>query len=412
MANVEVQEKRIPANLAEMFLASAQNYAGREALKYKPGHHYHVLSYSRLKEEVLRLAKALIGLELKEGDRAIIISENRPEWVIADLAMMCIGVANVPVHDVLSPVQVEKIIAEVGPKAIFFSNHDTEAKFPDIAKILPKIPYLVSFEKPAGQRSKQILYFKDLIDSQELDEKALTSLKASAKKLKPDTLASISYTSGTDGRLKGVMLTHNNFVQNIEGIKGSIFGHPEDRLFSVLPLSHIFEHTAGYYVPISTGASIAYRVDSSAIVEEMKERRPTVILAAPRFFEKIYENILANVNKNPVKKYIFRAAFDYKPKRNNDKVEKIFDHIVFSKIKEIFGGELRFFISGGACKGHFASNRAGGTFLRRSSSCQRMPRRESGGSTSRDLLENRDRSCAYFLERGGGLRPPARFGCF
>ena len=339
MANVREQERRIPANLAEMFLASAKNYAGREALKYKPGHHYHTLSYGRLKEEVLRLAKALIGLGLKEGDRAAIISENRPEWVITDLAMMCIGVASVPIHDVLSPVQVENIIAEVAPKAIFFSNHDPEIKFTG---------YLISFEKPADQRLKQVLYFKDLIDSQKLDEKDLASLEAAAKNLKPDTLASISYTSGTSSHLKGVMLTHNNFIQNIEGIKESIFGRPEDRLFSILPLSHIFERTAGYYVPIRVGSSISYRVNLAAIVEEMKERKPTVILATPHFYEKVYENILANVNRNPVKKYLFRAAISYKPKNKKGGIERLFDHIVFSKVREIFGSELRFFISGGA----------------------------------------------------------------
>ena len=118
----------MPANLAEMFFASAQIYADREALKYKPGHRYHTLSYRQLKREVMRLAKALMNLGLKEGDRAVIISENRPEWVISDLAMMCLGVASVPVHDVLSPVQIGKIIAEAGPKVIFFSNHNIAAK--------------------------------------------------------------------------------------------------------------------------------------------------------------------------------------------------------------------------------------------------------------------------------------------
>jgi long-chain acyl-CoA synthetase len=317
------------SNLAEMFLASAQNYADREALKYKPAHRYHRLTYGQLKKDVMRLTKALMSLGLKEGDRAVIISENRPEWVISDLAMMCLGVANVPVHDVLSPVQIGTIIAETRPKAVFFSNHNIVARLSGVAEAF----YLISFEKPAGEGLKQILYFGDLVDSQEMDEKELALLEASAKKIKPDTLASISYTSGTSGHLKGVMLTHDNFLQNIEGIQDSIFGHPEDRLFSILPLSHVFERTAGYYAPIRMGASIAYRANPAAIVEEMKGRRPTVILAAPRFYEKVYENILANVNSSPIKKYLFRGAFGYKPKRKNGIIEKLFKRIVFSKIK-------------------------------------------------------------------------------
>jgi long-chain acyl-CoA synthetase len=348
MPNVEKQDKQIPANLAEMFFASAKKYADREALKYRPGHRYHTLSYGQLKKEVMRLAKALVNLGLKEGDRAVIISENRPEWVISDLAMMCLGVASVPAHDVLSPVQIGKIIAETGPKAIFFSNHNTESKLSGAWEIVSKVPYLISFEKPDGQRTGQILYFKDLIDSQEVDEKEFALLEASAKKLKPDTLASISYTSGTSGHLKGVMLTHDNFIQNIEGIKGSIIGHPEDRLFSILPLSHVFERTAGYYVPICAGSSIGYCVNSAAIAKEMRERKPTVILAAPRFYEKVYEKILSNANSNLIKKYLFRAAFGYRPKRENSSVERLFRKIVFSKIKDIFGGNPRFFISGGA----------------------------------------------------------------
>lgn len=348
LSDMETQEKQIPANLAEMFFVSAERYADKEALRYRPGHRYHTLSYGQLKQEIMRLAKALTRLGLKEGDRAVIISENRPEWVISDLALMCLGVANVPAHDVLSPVQIGKIVDESGPKAIFFSNRSVEIKLLGIAEIVSKVPHLISFEKLAGQGLKQAVYFQDLVGSQELDEKERASLEISAKRLRPDTLASIGYTSGTSGNLKGVMLTHNNFIHNIEGIKGSIFANPKDRLFSILPLSHVFERTAGYYVPMCMGSSICYRANSTAIVKEMRECKPTIILAAPRFYEKIYGNILAKVNGNPVKKYLFRAAFGYKPKSKNDGIEKLFDHIVFSKIKEIFGGNLRFFISGGA----------------------------------------------------------------
>jgi long-chain acyl-CoA synthetase len=348
MVNAKKEEKRMPANLAEMFFASAEKNAGREALKYEPGHRYHTLSYGQLKKEVLLLAKALKSLGLKEADRAVIISENRPEWVISDLAMMSVGVASVPVHDVLSPAQIGRIIAETGPKVIFFSDHIIETKLSGIANIVSKVDHLVSFDEPVGQGLKPILYFKDLIGSLEIDETEIASLEASAKKLGSNTLASISYTSGTSGHLKGVMLTHDNFIQNIEGINGSIFARPEDRLCSILPLSHVFERTAGYYVPMCAGSSISYRANPSEIAKDMRERKPTVILAAPRFFEKVYENILANASSNPVKKCLFRAAFGYKPKTKNDNIEKLSEKMVFSKIKNIFGGKLRFFISGGA----------------------------------------------------------------
>ena len=123
---------------------------------------------------------------------------------------------------------------------------------------------------------------------------------------------------------------------------------PTDRFFSILPLSHIFERTIGYYIPLLSGASIGYATDLAKVSQEIKERRPTIVIAVPRLFEKIYEKIIEKVNKSFFKKAIFRFAFGLKKNGQHKRLEKVFEKLVFSKVRAEFGGQIRFFVSGGA----------------------------------------------------------------
>jgi long-chain acyl-CoA synthetase len=337
----------VPVNLADLFFTATELYPNNEALKYKIGHHYHKMTYLEVKKEVIKLAIALKRLGISEGDRAIIISENRPEWVITDLALVCLGAVNVPIHSVLSSSQLADIIKEIKPSAIFFSDHEQEAKLLDIAGDISGIDSLISYEN--GENGlKKIHYFKDLIDRTKVNQEDEAELIENIAKIKPETIASIIYTSGTTGHLKGVMLTHQNFIQDIVGVLEHIWAYPEDRFFSVLPLSHVFERTAGYYVPFYCGASIGYSLDIANLSTEIKERKPTIVIAVPRLFEKIHEKIMENVNKNLFKKSIFRLAFGLKIKGKDSFLNKVFDQLVFAKIRNEFGGEVRFFVSGGA----------------------------------------------------------------
>jgi long-chain acyl-CoA synthetase len=342
---VKKREKWEPINLAELFLTSAELYADREALKYKVGHHYESLTYFELLEEAEKLAFALKELGIEKGDRALLISENRPEWVLSDLALLLLGAVNVPVHIVLSTKQLEEIIEEINPKIIFFSDGDTENKLLEISETINKVDYLISYENINNDNFEKLKYFKHLIDSVKLTETDRAELAKNALKIKPENLATIIYTSGTSGHLKGVMLSHKNFVQNMVGILGNIWAYPEDRFYSVLPLSHVFERTAGYYVPMYCGSSIGYSIDVANISKEIQERKPTIVIAVPRLFEKIYEKVLDNVQASPIKKLIFDIAFKLK---KENKFYPLFDMLVFKKIRDNFGGEIRFFVSGGA----------------------------------------------------------------
>ncbi len=339
------KEQWIPLNLADMFLTSAELRAQNEVLRYKKGHHYESLTYFELKSEVMALAQAMLNLGFKQGDRVLLISENRPEWVITDLALQLIGGVTVPVHEVLSAGQLAGIIEEIKPKAIFFSEKAIEDKLLEIARDVAKIEHLVSFTHIEDTNFAKLLYFKKLINDMEITEAQEAALAAGALEIRPDVLASIIYTSGTTGHLKGVKLTHGNFIENIIGTTHSIWILPTDRFFSILPLSHVFERTAGYYIPIYAGASIAYCLSLNTLSEEIQAIKPTIVLAVPRLYEKIYEKVQAKANKSLLTKLIFRLAFATK---KSSPFYPLFDKLVFSKVKGNFGGNIRFFISGGA----------------------------------------------------------------
>lgn len=338
-------EQWIPQNLGDMFLTSVELHANNEALKYKKGHHYETLTYFELKQEVLRFAQALLNLGLKQADRALLISENRPEWVITDLALQLIGGVTVPVHEVLSASQLAEIIGEIKPKAIFFSEKNIGDKLLEISGDVAKVEHLISFDKIEESDFKKLFYLKSLIDATEVTEAYEAKIAEGALAVKPDALSTIIYTSGTTGHLKGVKLTHGNFIANIVGTTHSIWILPTDKFFSILPLSHVFERTAGYYIPIYAGASIGYCLKLETLTSEILEYRPTIVLAVPRLYEKIYEKVQTKANKSIVTKLIFKAAFATK---KSSPLYPLFDKLVFSKVKGNFGGNIRFFISGGA----------------------------------------------------------------
>lgn len=342
-------EPFVPRNIAELFYLSVDKYADNSALAYRVGHHYESLTYKQLRDEVTVLALALKKLGIKSGDRAILISENRPEWVISDLALSSIGAIGAPLHNVLSATQLSDVIEELSPKAIFFSGEETEEKMISISGQIAKIPLLISFEKKDTETLGKLHYFKELIDNHEATEGEKQEIVEASRNIDPSSVCTIIYTSGTTGHLKGVQLTHANLIANIDGCRGNIWSDESDKFFSILPLSHVFERTAGYYIPLYFGSSIGYSLNVANAAAEIIERQPTIIVAVPRLFEKIYEKVLERVNKNLFSKLIFRLSFGRRQAgKKDDFLDKVYDKIVFSKIRDSFGGQIKFFVSGGA----------------------------------------------------------------
>jgi long-chain acyl-CoA synthetase len=241
------------------------------------------------------------------------------------------------------------ILTEIEPRAIFYPGHRVGEKLLDIADIVTKVEYLISFENIHEENKGKVLYFKGLIDEQNLTTEEEVAIESKALKADPDEVFTIIYTSGTTGSFKGVELTNNNIISNIVGVLTDVPVSETDKFLSILPLSHVFERTVGYYLPIYCGAMVSYIEDPARLAEIASVEKPTIILAVPRLYEKVYAAVIEKANTNVVKSIVFRLAFAA-GKRANKKslIYKMADKIVFRQVKQAFGGEIRFFVSGAA----------------------------------------------------------------
>lgn len=334
--------------LIDSFLESVSRFSEREALIFRANHHFESLTYEELYRYAQKLAHFLKELSVAEGDRLVVISENRPEWVIVDLASMILGAILVPIHSVLAPSQIEVIVNEVEPAVIFVSNReilDKVLSIGDISEGVVPIGYFETDLPPTEPltSSGRIFSFKNKV------YKGKYESQIEPVKHKPERVVTIIYTSGTTGRFKGVELTNRNFMSNIEGVLSWVEVTEKDKFLSILPLSHVFERTVGYYIPLVRGAAISYVEDATKLAEIAQAERPTIIIAVPRLFEKVYQAVKEKASQSFFKKQIFKLAFAIGKKMpKNTLAYKLADRVVFRKIKEAFGGELRFFVSGAA----------------------------------------------------------------
>ena len=313
--------------------------------------------------EVQRRVRALrLGLEslgVRSGDRVAILSENRFEWALADLAILSLGAADVPIYPTLLAESIDYILRDCEPVAIFVSGDEQAGKIASLRAGLPFIKDIVSFDHV---QVPDVMAFDKLLQiGGNLLEKNPQSPADDVGPADGDDLCSIIYTSGTTGNPKGVMLSHNNFVSNVLQALDLVDVGPNDRGLSFLPLSHVFERMAGYYLMMYAGCGIAYAESVETVAADMGVVRPTVMVSVPRLYEKIYDRVnTAALSGGPIKKMFFNWA-----KRVGKEIchleqagaavsgwlrfqQKIVDKLVFSKLRARTGGSLRFFVSGGA----------------------------------------------------------------
>jgi len=329
--------------IPEIFFEIAKENPTKPALSFKESNVYFSYTFSEISQKVKNLAFALKGFGIKKGDKIAILSENRPEWVIADLAGMSIGAVIVPLHTTFNPKAICNVLCHSEAKVIFVSHTDLLVKVLLFQKELPfleKIIYVEKLESDIRKVSeKEILNWEDIVDNTE-------PKNFEPENIFPDDVCSIIYTSGTTGEPKGVQLTHRNFLENAEAVKKIIPLKPDDVFLSFLPLSHVLERLAGYYVPLLSGLTIAYAESPKKLINNIKEVKPTIIISVPRIFEKFYDAIWDNIDKSSsFKKAIFHWALKQKKKTFRFALA---DFLVFKKIREKMGGRLRLTISGGA----------------------------------------------------------------
>ena len=332
---------------------SIEHYDSKPALAHKPkGGTYQDISYAELGESVDAFSKGLNALGVQKDDRVAILSENRPEWAITDFGTLKAGGVTVPMFSTLTAAQVGYILKDSGSKIICVSTEAQLKKVLSIRDEVPTLEQVIIFNPIEGKTPESVSQFEAVC---ELDGE-ITDHAASE-----DDIATIIYTSGTTGDPKGVMLTHANFIFNLQACKSLIDVSDADVLLSFLPLSHVFERLGGHYVPLFSGAKIAYAESTFTVAQNMGEVSPTVMLSVPRLYETMHDRILRAVQEgSSLKQKIFHwgvsvgsaVSSAIQQGKNPSAIlqlqQNIANKLVFAKLKAATGGRLRFFVSGGA----------------------------------------------------------------
>lgn len=339
--------------LPRVFLQCASRHHAKVALMEKRDGRYQGITYGGLLEDTRAFASALIEKGVGVRDRIAIFLKNSPAWAISDFGTMFAGGATVPIYETLVPSVIRHILRDSGAVGIVVED---KKQFEKIQSIWPELPTLrfAVLRKPEGVSlplpDGRIVSLENFLEKgRSLLPKDRPVIDQRMGEIQKDDIASIVYTSGTTGDPKGVMLTHRNFLSNVQGVSSIADITSKDTLLSILPLSHVLERTAGYYIPILAGATIAYAEGMDAVAANLQEVRPTVCCAVPRLFEKIYTRMLKKIEEShPFKKWLFRWALSVGRRPSSRLSRALADAFVCKKIRRTLGGRLRFFVSGGA----------------------------------------------------------------
>lgn len=345
-------------NLSQLFLESCRTHRKPDRLLVKRAGAWVPISTGEFETAVRHLSLGFRSLGLKAGDKVAILSENRPEWIMTDFAVLTAGAVTVPVYTSLLPDQVRFIIHDAEAKIVVCSNLDLFNKVEAARAGLASVERIVLIEDGAPDG---VLAFSDVLARGRVLEAASPGLfDEGAGAVKADDLASIIYTSGTTGLPKGVMLSHGNFISNIMSLMDIVDFRATDTALSFLPLSHVLERTA-QFIFLRAGSTIAYAESIEAMAANMIEVRPHVVISVPRLFEKIYARIMEQiVTGSMVKRVIFNWAVTVGKKYAAKLIARapipsllafrraLADKLVFSKITGRTGGRIRFFVCGGA----------------------------------------------------------------
>jgi long-chain acyl-CoA synthetase len=344
--------------LAQVLLNTLKSYPKADFMLAKKDGAYVPLSTKEFGERVRHFSLGLRELGLGPGDKMVVLSENRPEWVMADFAALCRGALTVPIYTTLVSEQARYIIDDSDAAIVVVSNEEQWRKIETARSGLDKVRHIITFlpKAPAG-----VLTMEEVCDMGRKADAADPGLfEREALRVRPEDEASLIYTSGTTGVPKGVILTHGNFLSNILGVTEVIVFSHEDTVLSFLPLSHVLERMVTFCY-IYKGCSIAYAESVETVGQNLVEVRPHIMVSVPRVFEKIYAKVMDNVIAGSgLKRRIFFWAAGVGREYGALKISgapipaglalrrSIAHRLVFSKIIAKTGGRVRFFVSGGA----------------------------------------------------------------
>jgi long-chain acyl-CoA synthetase len=351
-----------PGTLTRLFFDAVERHDKPDALQHKVNGVYKPISSRAVAERVRRAGLGLCELGVVPGDRVAIMSENRPEWAIADYACLTTSLTDVPLYPNLPPEQAAYILRDAGAVAIFVSDAAQAAKVAQVRATLPALRHVITFAADRHAGADHTLAELEARGATVDNDARRAGYREGAMAVKPDDIATLIYTSGTTGDPKGVMLSHDNLYSNVMASGTAIPFLPANEVgLSFLPLSHIFERMAGHYLMFHVGCSIAYAESIDTVPIDMQTVKPTLVLSVPRLYEKMYARVLENaLAGGAVKQRIFFWARGVAERWADVRLAggtprgllalqyRLAQKLVFSKLKTRTGARLRYFVSGGA----------------------------------------------------------------
>ncbi|MEP6569754.1 MAG: long-chain fatty acid--CoA ligase [Acidobacteriota bacterium] len=349
-----------PKTLVEVFEHVARAHPRSDTLNYKHDGRWVSISAVEMLERVRHIAAGLYALGVRRGDRVAILSESRPEWVLADAACMFATAIDVPIYPTLTAPQVRYILNDSGARVLVIQD---EEKYQQVCAAIAEcraIEQVVFIEKPSGDGPPGISLVELEKRGRALAKTQPDLINNIAHQVKPDDLATIIYTSGTTGEPKGVMLTHANFVSNLIDSSSHLKFAKDDSTLSVLPLSHVFERMA-MYMYLYHGMATYFAESIDTIGPNLREVRPTILVGVPRIFEKIFGRVkekTAEKGRINVAILNWAVAVGKECARLTTRHQvipsflelkrKLADQLIFSKMRNALGGRIRLLVSGGA----------------------------------------------------------------
>ena len=344
------------ATLSQMFEAQVQKRGARAYLREKRDKSWRDRSWNEIHDAAARLRGGLANLGLAPGDRFAILSENSPEWVIADQAALGLGLAVVPLYTTSGADETRHVLSDSGSKVVAARGEDAVKRVISLAPQLPNVRAIIALH-PGAEPAAASNGSPPVLTLESASAETGTGIVEGSR----EDLATIIYTAGSTGPPKGVMLTHGNILANCEDCLKTLDLNENDMTLSFLPVAHSFERTAGYYAVTMAGGTIAYAEGLASIAANLLEVNPTVVLTVPRLLEVIYGRVTKTVQSQPgYRQAMFRAGLavgrEAAEFRHRDKpvpphlalAMAFFRRVVFARLRALFGTRIRYLISGGA----------------------------------------------------------------